>query len=230
MKRVYAFAVLCSFTLLLFACASTASQPEDKPEVAQSGSDAIAAIQTANDLAKLGYRDKSASALIGAAEILAGVQTQSLDAAPEKEAAADASDTKSAKPEFTPTNLLADARTFAAGDATMIAWADKVEKSVSTARGASGGPKTGVDTVFARSINTYNIRFLAGQLAEIGVSGDGDTDLDLYVYDASGNFIVKDDDYSDTCYVRWVPAWTGNFTVKVRNRGSVRNNYIILTN
>ena len=62
------------------------------------------------------------------------------------------------------------------------------------------------------------------------MSGDGDTDLDLYVYDSNGNLIVKDNDYTDDCYVRWYRKWTGRFIVKIVNRGPVYNRYVIVTN
>lgn len=75
------------------------------------------------------------------------------------------------------------------------------------------------------------IRLLwAHELAEILVSGDGDTDLDLYVYDENGNYITSDADYTDDCYVRFYPAWTGQFRLKIVNRGGIYNNYVILTN
>ena len=71
---------------------------------------------------------------------------------------------------------------------------------------------------------------LANFLAEVVVSGDGDTDLDLYVYDSNGNLIAKDDDYTDGCYVRWRPSWTGRFIIKIVNRGPVYNKYVLMTN
>jgi hypothetical protein len=70
---------------------------------------------------------------------------------------------------------------------------------------------------------------LAG-LAEIVVVGDGDTDLDLYVYDANGNLIEYDEDYSDDCCVSWVPLWTGAYTIRAVNRGRVYNRFTITTN
>ena len=65
---------------------------------------------------------------------------------------------------------------------------------------------------------------------EVAVVGDGDTDLDLYIYDSNGNLIEKDDDYTDTCYCSWTPKWTGAFTIKIKNRGGVCNYYTLYTN
>lgn len=47
---------------------------------------------------------------------------------------------------------------------------------------------------------------------------------------ANGNLIGSDTDYSDDCIVRWIPAWTGTFIIKVVNRGIYNNRFVILTN
>jgi hypothetical protein len=224
MKKVLVLVVLCGI------CVSLSAQAGDKPASSQPVSPGLSAIQTANNLAKYGYSSYSASALIGAAEILAGVRTQALDAAPSAGEAAAGAGAKTEKPEFTPANLIADAKKYAAGDAAMLAWAAKVEGSLNTTRGAVGGPKQGRHSVQARSSDQFRLAFTGGRLAEILVSGDGDTDIDLYVYDANNNLIVSSEDYSDDCYVSWVPAWTGNYTIRVVNRGNVYNRYIIVTN
>jgi hypothetical protein len=225
MKKALVLAVLCGIAV------SLAAQSGDKPASSQPVSPGLSAIQTANSLAKYGYSNYSASALIGAAEILVSVQTQALDATPTTETAQTvAAGTKTEKPEFTPARLIADAKTYAAGDATMLAWAAKVEGSIDSTRGAVGGPKYGQFSVKARSTDQFTIAFTAGRLAEIALSGDGDTDLDLYVYDANNNPIASSEDYSDDCYVSWVPRWTGNFIIKVVNRGNVFNRYVLVTN
>jgi hypothetical protein len=224
MKKALVLAVLCGIA------ASLAAQSTDKPASAQPVSPGLSAIQTANNLAKYGYSNFSASALIGAAEILARVQTQALDAAPAAGAGPVSGDAKTEKPEFTPANLIADARKYAAGDSAMLTWAAKVEGSLNQTRGAVGGAKQGSHSVRARSTDQFTLAFTAGRLAEILVSGDGDTDLDLYVYDSNNNLITYSEDYSDDCYVSWVPRWTGNFIIKVVNRGSVFNRYVIVTN
>ena len=87
-----------------------------------------------------------------------------------------------------------------------------------------------VGALAAGCYNDFDVSFVQGYLAEVAVSGDGDTDLDLYIYDSNGNLIASDTDYSDDCYVNWVPAWTGRFVIRVVNRGGVYNNYVVLTN
>ena len=74
------------------------------------------------------------------------------------------------------------------------------------------------------------MNFIEGELAEIGVVGDSDTDLDLFVFDSSDNKIATDTDYTDRCYVSWIPKWTGRYRVVVVNRGMVANQFTIRTN
>lgn len=226
MKKILLSALLLACTTLCFA-------QEDKQPSAQPTSKELAAIRMANNLARYGYDNYSPSALIEAARILVETPTQPLQAeSVEKGASAQTEEAKSEKVEYTPANLLADAKKFADGDVTMLALAAKVEKlsEGSVSRGRVGGPGRTVTKVAAGGTDTFTIKFWKNELAEILVSGDGDTDLDLYVYDENGNVIEYDDDYSDDCYVSWIPKWTGTFIVKVVNRGRVYNQYVMLTN
>lgn len=225
MKKLILSAILCGFAMFSFA-------QEEKQPAQQPASKEVAALRMAHSLAKYGYENYSASSLIEAARIIAQTPTHALEAQVTKGEASGKVEAKTNKPEFTPANLLADAKKIADGDATLLALANQVEKlaNETETRGRVEGPGRTVTTAAANSTDTFVIRFRTNELAEILVSGDGDTDLDLYVYDSSGNLIEKDDDYSDDCYVRWVPKWTGAFTVKVANRGGVYNKYIMLTN
>lgn len=97
----------------------------------------------------------------------------------------------------------------------------------------AGSNSPGVENKFAPANTriTYDpVTFYKGQTAVVRIEGTGRTDLDLYVYDASGNLIDKDDDNSDVCVATWTPRWTGNFTIVVINRGSVGTYYSIATN
>ena len=95
----------------------------------------------------------------------------------------------------------------------------------------AGGPNVvHRDRVLANTNDVYNMTFRGGETAEVAVVGDHDTDLDLYIYDENDNLIVSDTDYSDSCFVIWVPKWTGTFRVKIVNRGGVYNDYTLATN
>lgn len=96
--------------------------------------------------------------------------------------------------------------------------------------GAVGGPKENHDVVRPYHTDVYHISFRSGERASVYVSGDGDTDLDLYIYDEHGNLVASDDDSTDKCLCTWVPKWTGVFRIKVKNRGGTSNLYAIETN
>lgn len=218
---------------------STAAQDstsvESKEVITKEISPELKAMQTAFELAKYGYEVSSASALIEAANILVSTPSETLQLEAKSGNAESANEgEKTSKVEFTPAKLLASAKEMADGDATLSAMIAKVEAKLSAAseetRGAMGGPKYAYGRVYANDYTYYQQKFWAEEVAAIAVSGDGDTDLDLYVYDENGNLIASDTDYTDDCYVRWVPKWTGLFTLKIVNRGRVYNNYVIATN
>ena len=96
--------------------------------------------------------------------------------------------------------------------------------------GAEPGPQVSNTSVLARGADRYTIVFRSGEAARVFVKGDGDTDLDLYVYDENGNLIGEDTDSTDTCLVRFRPKWTGKFIIRVVNRGNVYNRYRLSTN
>jgi hypothetical protein len=223
--------VVLSFACLFMAGNVFAQSEEKKPQEGTPSSE-IAAILLANDLAKYGYQNNSASSLIEAARILAQVPTQKFVAEKTEAGAKTEDKTEKAKtPEFTVANLLADAKELAAGDATLLALISDVEKIQGTAtRGALGGPQVGTGIIYARSNMDYYVNFYAGRFAEVAVAGDGSTDLDLSVYDQNGNLIVSDTSYSGNAYVSWVPAWTGTFRIRVVNNGYVSNTFGIASN
>ena len=188
---------------------------------------AIAAdnIRTAAALVRYGDANKDASALIVAARMVkdAGGKdeplTRTAGTAGEPKAGGDRLDAES---------ILKRAREYAGGRADLIAMADEVAKSGS--RGAAGGPKFHRDVIGARRTDTYRVAFRGGESARIVVSGDGDSDLDLYVYDENGNLVCKDDDDTDDMVCGWNPRWTGQFRIEIKNRGGIANAYRLVTN
>ena len=134
---------------------------------------------------------------------------------------------------FDTQKLLAEAKGWAKGNPQLVALIDAEASKKHTTTGTLGatiGPIVHHDQVYARHYDDFAINFYAGELARVAVVGDGDTDLDLYIYDANGNLIVADTDYTDRCLVQFVPRWTGTFRVRVVNNGYVSNRYVLMTN
>ena len=97
--------------------------------------------------------------------------------------------------------------------------------------GSTTGVKSTVTAVNARGRDTFKpVTFVGGEVAAVVVSGDGDTDLDLYVFDENGTLVASDDDGTDECRVSFIPRRTGRFTIVVVNRGNVYNRYVLATN
>lgn len=216
--------------IIAFILPMTVMAQEKKDTTAQI-SQTDQTLQLAAELSKYGYANNDALSLIQAARLSkqAGLTEAAADKKESgKKDAALASSGKSGQVSLDPSKLLADAKAKAGNDDVLLALIDDVSKTQT--RGAVGGARYNVSNVNANDYDLYNLQFRAGQTATVIVIGDGDTDLDLYVYDANGNLIDSDTDYSDNCICTWVPRWTGTFTIKIVNRGSVYNHYVLRTN
>ncbi len=89
------------------------------------------------------------------------------------------------------------------------------------------GPDARLKVVAPQTTDIYTVSFYGNEWARVRVVGDGSTDLDVYVLDEFGNVVGSDTDYTDNCAVLWLPQWTGRFTIRVVNCGSVSNLYLI---
>lgn len=224
--------ILFFLSMIAVSFSSMAQTVEDKPEVKGETSESLAAVKLANQVLRYGYENKSTLALLDALQIFSENPTQAFKATKEGEAVDESkTDGKKAKVSFDYESVLADAKAFADGDSNLLALIDNIDAEAKGAqRGNINGPSRDYAAVNGKSYINYTASFVANELAEVLVSGDGDTDLDLYVYDSNGNLIASDTDYSDDCYVRWIPAWTGRYTIRIVNRGPVYNRFVILTN
>ena len=83
------------------------------------------------------------------------------------------------------------------------------------------GPGDTTSSVLAYDTDVYQVEFRAGRLAEVGISGDGDTDLDLFIYDENGNRVCQDISFDDREYCSWIPRRTGPFSIEIENLGGV---------
>ena len=84
-----------------------------------------------------------------------------------------------------------------------------------------------IERVEAYRTDVWRAQVYQGVPVRVTVDGDGDTDLDLYIYDEYGRMVASDDDLTDVCIARWTPRFTGLVTIRVVNRGSVYNTYVI---
>lgn len=96
--------------------------------------------------------------------------------------------------------------------------------------GARPSAVSHIDCVLPFDTDTYRILLRGGERAYIEVIGDGDTDLDMFVYDEEGYLVGSDTDSTDHCLVVLSPRWSSEFRVEVRNFGRVYNCYRLRTN
>jgi len=218
MKKIIATLALL-LPLMAFAKEEKA---ETAPVPATESSIAMAA-----QLSKYGYANNDALSLIQAARLAKQLGVQAADLEKTAEGGADDQGTKAGKVSLDPAQLLADAKAMAKDDGMLLALIDDVNTNV---RGASNGRQYNCTNVRAHGTDQYRIRFRGGEAAIVTAIGDGDTDLDLYVYDENGNLIDSDTDYTDNCVCTFTPRWTGYFTIRVVNRGGVYNRYVLRTN
>jgi hypothetical protein len=200
-------------------------RPNQAPAAAASASSsAVESLHTAASLARYGMANKDALSLITAAKIVRNTPTTDSTSQRVSGTPGDAK----AKPDMLSADeLLKQAREMAAGRPDLLALADDVAKTSS--RGATGGPGRKTTVVRSNTTDVYRITFRGNERAAVVASGDGDSDLDLYVHDENGNLICKDDDNTDDVVCQWTPRWTGTFTIRVVNRG-VANQYTIAHN
>jgi hypothetical protein len=98
-----------------------------------------------------------------------------------------------------------------------------------------GAPKEGRSVRKAqlppnRSLNLVK-EFNGGERACAIIAGEGQSYLGLYVYDADGNCIARDDRANyrtrDDAAVEWYPRQTGRYSIEVKNLGGAKSGFIM---
>ena len=147
-------------------------------------------------------------------------------------------------PELDADTLLAHARSYTPNDNDLLSLIEKIDygtfypkqtdpngcAEIIHQHGAVGEGKYSLEMVSGYSTDTYTIEFKENKRAIVQVKGVGLTDLDLYIYDKKGKLITSDTGDSDDCECVWTPKWTGEFTIRIKNRGSMYNLYYMQTN
>jgi hypothetical protein len=185
---------------------------QGKAGAPSASASAVEALAAAQAMVRYGDANKDPLALIAAAKVMKEVGSRDLGA---QRAGGQAGEAKNKPDTATVDAILARAKSLAGSRQDLVAMADDVAKSGS--RGAEGGPRSGTTVVRRGATDVFNVTFRGGEPARVFISGDGDTDLDLYVYDENGGLICRDEGPSDDALCRWTPRWTGNFQIRVRN-------------
>lgn len=105
----------------------------------------------------------------------------------------------------------------------------RIEKPNSKLTGPRG---TSYNRVNSNSADIWKMRFVKRLRTTISVHGDGDTILELYVFRDDNTFENSKDnllayDEGKDCEISFVPPYTGNYKIIVRNTGGVYNQYTI---
>ena len=215
----------------VFAADQKTNQSEKKLEAVSDAARAVEDLAIAARLAEYGKRVGNPVALLGAAQIMKNTPTQ--DKKREKKSEGTATESQGDKKGKLDTAdaLLAQAKSMAEHKG-MDAVAELVEHESQTAghKGRVYGPARTVEVVQAHDTDVYYMKFRGGEEATILLIGDGDCDLDLYIYDDNGNLIESDTDSTDRCLISWVPRWTGRSKIKIKNLDDVYAEYILASN
>lgn len=213
----------------LVPCTAAAQQEGQKPAVQNTAeTQAVQDIALARELMVYGYRTGTAEPLIAAARILIETPVSDPQYQRRTEGGTESAADKDGVPNLSVMQALASAREFAGDDASMLAVIDELEASMTKDR--VGGPGTANDRVEAGQSIWYEVAFHGGMTALFEVVGDGDTDLDCWVFDEYENLVTSDTDYTDHCVLMWTPPRTGAYYVKVTNLGTVWNGIVVTTN
>ena len=91
-----------------------------------------------------------------------------------------------------------------------------------------GGAQSDTGILSPGASDSYRVPLNADEVTLFKVQGDGDGDLDCYLYDDNGNLVGSDTDETDTCLVRVNPRWPEAFRFVVTNHGHIYDAYRFL--
>ncbi|MBL8850774.1 MAG: hypothetical protein JNG89_13925 [Planctomycetaceae bacterium] len=246
MKRTTLAAVLLGALASGSVAADKPANNDPAKADAKSGGD-LTPIITAAQLTIRGETLKSPLLLLAAAEIIADHKRSQRTAEAIQGAGTEVADGK--LPDLDMQTLIDRARELAKGDAAMEAAVEAMVAQIeSDGRGliyAQGKNlrseeingvtfkdiNDGIDQINPNGVLTIeNVIFEASKPAVVYVAGDGDGDLDLWVYDDNGVLIGQDVDETSSCVVRWNPIYEGPFTLVIKNVGPIYERFLVFVN
>ena len=206
---------------LLFSVPAVTTAAEDEA-VNTPAARGVTQILTAAELAAWGRDRGDAGALIMAARLLAEV--------PVRQAEGDGDDER---PFLTAASLLDEAAAMAGDNAGVVDAIDRLRDPLTRGVRSSTfgtGPVQTVKSLQARERWAFDVEARGGEILRVAAIGDGDTNIDLFVSDASGAVVCQDGfgDHYPVCTVS--PRAGGQMRIDVVNRGSVWTKVQVLSN
>lgn len=213
----------------MLLCVASFAQERTTAEMSKDNPSNARHITLAGELINYGYETESALPLIQAIKIYHELNVKEandgLKPTTTENETPNRNITKKDQPIRNEKQLIEDATAFAKGDKNLLAM---INECKSTTRSPIGGPIGRYSRVPAFCNQDWVVGLIGGQATTVAVSGDGTTDLDLYVFDQNGILVASETSYGDQCYIILNVYITSNFDVRVVNRGSVYNDYQLL--
>lgn len=174
-------------------------------------------------LVNYGYETETALPLIQAVKIYQELNLQPATDGlkPVVEGEGEEEETLAKHPARTQEQLLADATRFANGDPALTSLINGCRK---TSRKPVKTYYSRYDYIAPKKTHVWTVPLSGGEHSFVHLSGDGSSDLDLYLYDPEGLEIDKDTSAGDQCGLT-VFEKLSTIVVKIVNRGSVTNSY-----
>lgn len=194
---------------------ATAGQEEAAMTPAARG---VTQVLTAAELAVWGRERGDAGALIMAARLMAEVPVRQ---------------TEGEAPFLTATSLLDEAAAIAGDNAGLIDAIDRLRGPMTRGVRSSvfgSGPVLTVKSLQARESWAFDLEARGGEILRVAAIGDGDTNIDLTVRDATGAVVCRDGfgDHYPVCTVS--PRTGGHMQVDIVNRGNIWTKVQVLSN
>jgi hypothetical protein len=213
---------------------SIAGQVKDGPNIDESAKIAtpgpVARLAAAYELFAKGRSQGDPILVIAAARLAAAVPTRSVKRDAQQVGGIDSKQSGATNPPNIG-DMIKAARDLAGSDRALNAIIDDVEATRPKGRTRGPGRAHGAVKAMGKAVFTgKDTVFRGGEVAEIAVVGDGDTNLDLHVFDELNNEICSSTKYTDREYCRWTPKWTGPFRIEVRNRSPLASKFTITVN
>lgn len=196
-------------------------------ETASGQPGGVAQFDMAQAIFALGVAQKDVLLTLAAARLAAGVTLTDVERDGVQTPASTVVTSGAASPTDAAQMLVA-ARSLAAGDDIMMVVIEEAEADGT--HGLTSGAERQLNPLPAGARDAWTVPFYGGSLAEIGVTGNGNTPLVVTVADENGNHITCPARDGDRFYCDFVPRWNGYFTISVTNTGNALNAYYLLTN